>query len=37
VIPFFVKFEFVRETVETVPEVQKVLATRLNTGYYRYL
>ena len=37
VIPFFVKFGSIRETGETVPEVQKVLATRLNTGYHRYL
>jgi hypothetical protein len=31
-IPFSVKFGSIRETIETVPEDQKVLATSINTG-----
>ena len=29
------KIEQIRETIETVPEVLKVLEARINTGYYR--
>lgn len=32
VIPFFVKLRRIRETVETVSEDQKVLASSINTG-----
>jgi hypothetical protein len=32
VIPFFVEFRPIRETVETVPEVADVLETSINTA-----